>query len=172
MLIVAGVAMSAAAGCGDDTLDSGKVEDYLRDNARTPLAIDRIDCPDDVEATEGDTFECKVTLKTGAEEVTRIRQEDDDGTIRVVANQQTKLPPDTSAIRIIPENVEAYIRANARQPRRILSVDCPGGVKLREGATFECVVRYLDESVERVEITQVDELGNVKITGARKTKRR
>ena len=169
MLIVAGVVVSAAAGCGGETtLDDGKVEDYLLENARTPRAIETVDCPDGREAREGDTFECKVVLRNGAEEVARIRQEDDDGTFSVIGNRQTKLPADSSTLRIIPENVEDYIRANADEPDRILSVDCPPGVRLRKGATFECIVRYLGERSRLVEITQVDELGNIKITGSRR----
>jgi hypothetical protein len=165
MLIVAGVVVSAAPGCGDQTLDGGKVEDYLRDHARVPQVIAEVDCPDGRDAREGDTFECTISLEGGGEETATLRQVDGDGGFRIVGYRQTKLPPDRAGLTIIPENVEAYIRGNADSPERILSVDCPASVPLAKGRSFECVVRYLDRTKALVEITQVDELGNVKIAG-------
>jgi hypothetical protein len=163
MLIATGVVVSLGAGCGDEQLDSGKAEDYVREQARIPDVIEDVTCPEDIDAQEGETFECRISLRDGAEEATRIRQLDDEGSIEIVGHRQTRLPRDTTNVKIIPENVEAYIRGNARDPERVLSVDCPADVPLQKGRTFSCVVRFLDRTTTRVKITQVDELGNVKL---------
>jgi hypothetical protein len=150
------------------TLDATRVEDYVREQSRVPQVIRDVICPEDRPFEKGDTFECRILIEDGSEEAIKIRQDDDDGTIVAAGNRQTRLPRDRSNLEILPENVEALIRGEAPQRRRIVSVDCPAGVELRKGATFECVVRFDDRSETIVEITQRDALGNVEITGTRK----
>src|SRR5688500_8461889 len=113
MLIATGVVMSFGAGCGDEGIDPGKVEDYIREQARLPQVIEEVTCPDGLDAREGDTCDCAIVREGGGEEAATIRQLDADGSIQIVGHRQTKPPPDASNVRIIPENVEAYIRGNA-----------------------------------------------------------
>jgi len=56
----------AAAGCGTKTLDqSDEVNLVNKQLSSQKLDAKSVDCPSDVEATEGDTFKCDVTLTNG-----------------------------------------------------------------------------------------------------------
>src|SRR3954453_20747719 len=62
----AAVLALAAAGCGDKTLDQGdEVNLVNKQLASDNLEAKSVDCPDDVDAKEGETFECDVTLTNG-----------------------------------------------------------------------------------------------------------
>jgi hypothetical protein len=53
----------ALAGCGADTIDSGRLESDIKGDAeREGLVLDAVDCPSP-EVKEGDRFECTVTVK-------------------------------------------------------------------------------------------------------------
>ena len=158
MLIATGVVVSALAGC-DETVDDGNVEDFVRENAQVPSLIESVDCPDDVEIDEGDTFECKIRTKGDGLETVTLRQVEDKRVVRV-GSRQVRLPRGRE-LRIIPENVEGFIRGGAPEPDRIVSVDCPPDVPIEKGRRFECVVRFDDDSEERVAIVQRDDLGNI-----------
>lgn len=157
----------ALGGCGQKEIDADKVERFILDETRVPDAVETVACPEGVEVEEGNTFDCKIVATNGSEEAVTIEQQDDEGTVAIVGNRQTKLPENTEDLTIIPENVEALIRGAAEDDVTIVSVDCPPDVPLEEGRSFECLVRFDDEREERVEITQRDELGNVEITGSR-----
>ncbi len=43
-----------------------------------------------------------------------------------------------------------------------IEVSCPSGVKVKEGATFECVATADDGSSRRVRVIQTDDEGNVR----------
>jgi NAD(P)H-hydrate repair Nnr-like enzyme with NAD(P)H-hydrate epimerase domain len=160
MLVAGAVLVSALAGCGTEEVDDGKVEDFLLENAGAPALIESIDCPDDVEIDEGATFECEVHTKGGGLEVVTMRQVEDERVVRE-SDRQVRLPE--RDVEIIPENVESLIRSQAREPERIVSVDCPAGVELEQGATFRCTVRFDDGTQRKVTIVQRDDLGNVEI---------
>ena len=159
MLIAGGVVASALGGCSE-TLDDGKIEDFLLENAQAPALIESIECPSDVEVDEGETFECEVHTRGGGLEIVTLRQLDDERVERV-SDRQVRLPE--GDVEIIPENVESLIRSSASEPERIVSVDCPAGIDIEEGATFRCVVRYDDGSEQKVPIVQRDAVGNVEI---------
>jgi hypothetical protein len=62
----AGVLALAAAGCGDKTIDqSDEVDLVNKQLASDNLKAKSVDCPDDVDAKDGETFECDVTLTNG-----------------------------------------------------------------------------------------------------------
>jgi Domain of unknown function (DUF4333) len=61
--VVCLAAAVAIAGCGETTIDSGKLEREISDDAeREGLVLDEVDCPSP-EVEEGDTFACTVTVK-------------------------------------------------------------------------------------------------------------
>ena len=153
--------MSALGGCSEN-VDDGKVEDLIRENAVAPTLIESVDCPDDVEIDEGDKFDCDVRTKGGGFEKVTVRQLEDER-VELAGTRQVQLPEGRDT-EIIPENVEALIRAQAKEPDRIVSVDCPPGVKLSAGARFDCVVRFDDGTKTKVPIVQRDALGNVEIS--------
>ena len=161
MLIAGGVIVSFLAGCGTEKVDDEKVEDFLRENAGAPTLIESVDCPDDVEIDEGDTFDCEVHTEGDGLEVVTMRQIEDDRVVPV-GNRQVRLP-EGRELTIIPENVEALIRSRAEEADRIVSVDCPAGIELEKGRTFRCVVRFDDGSEEKIAVVQRDARGNVEI---------
>jgi NAD(P)H-hydrate repair Nnr-like enzyme with NAD(P)H-hydrate epimerase domain len=165
MLIAAGVVVSALAGC-DETVDDAHVEDFVRDNAQAPALIESVDCPDDVEIDEGDTFECRIHTKGDGLETVTLRQVEDERVVPV-ATRQVRLPSGGD-LRIIPENVEGFVRAQAPEPERVVSIDCPPDVPIEKGRRFECVVRFDDGSRERVAVVQRDDLGNLELAPAGK----
>ena len=158
MLIATGVVVSALAGC-DETVDDGHVEDFVRDTAQAPSLIESVDCPDDVEIEEGDTFECRVGTKGGGLETVTLRQVEDERVVPV-GTRQVKLPSGRN-LTIIPENAERFVLGQAPEPERIVSIDCPPDVPIERGRRFRCVVRFDDDSRERVAVVQRDGLGNL-----------
>ena len=165
MLIAAGVVVSALGGC-DETVDDGRLEEFLRENAQAPSLIESVECPDDGEVDEGDTFDCRVHTTGGGLETVTIRQIGDERFERA-ATRQVRLPRGRP-LKIIPENAEAYIRAQAPEPERIVSIDCPPNVAIEKGRRFRCVVRFADGSKDRVTIVQRDALGNIAIEPRRR----
>jgi hypothetical protein len=62
-IVCLAVAAAALAGCGDTTIDSGKLEGEITEDAeREGLVLDEVDCPSP-EVEEGVRFECTVTVK-------------------------------------------------------------------------------------------------------------
>ena len=65
LALIALVALTAA-GCGSKTLDqSDEVNLVNKQLADQKLDAKSVDCPSDIEANEGDTFKCNVTLTNG-----------------------------------------------------------------------------------------------------------
>ena len=75
---IACLAVAAAiAGCGETTIDSGKLEGEITDDAgREGLVLDGVDCPSP-EVEEGDRFECTVTVK-GEQRKLEVEQRDNE----------------------------------------------------------------------------------------------
>lgn len=56
----------AAAGCGTKTIDESSEVDLINKQLDSQnLKAKSVDCPSDIEAKEGETFECNVTLTNG-----------------------------------------------------------------------------------------------------------
>jgi hypothetical protein len=66
MIGTAAVLALATTGCGTKTIDQGDEVDLVNKQlASDNLKAKTVDCPDDVEAKEGETFTCDVTLING-----------------------------------------------------------------------------------------------------------
>jgi len=168
ILAMAAALALPAVGCGERVIDAERVEGFIRATPGVRVPIAAANCPADVALKEGASFECRVSYENGSWEAWTLEQLDGDGSVRVTRVIQTKLPDDRSKVRIIPANVEALIHQSATKP--LDDVDCPDGVKVKEGATFECVARFRDGEKLAIEIVQLDDLGNVKIGGERPLK--
>jgi Domain of unknown function (DUF4333) len=73
----------AASGCGTETVNTDKAASEIEKGIREQLNIRNVEvtCPDDVEAKEGDTFDC--TARAQGESATiSVTQQDDEGNIR------------------------------------------------------------------------------------------
>lgn len=61
--LVTVLAAAALVGCGETTIDGGRLERDIKEDAqREGLTLDSVDCPSP-EAEEGDRFECTVVVK-------------------------------------------------------------------------------------------------------------
>jgi hypothetical protein len=68
-------------GACSKTLNMDEVESGIRDGLSEQLDVDaEVDCPDERDAEEGDTFECSVTAD-GEEGTVRVEQQDDEGNV-------------------------------------------------------------------------------------------
>lgn len=86
--IVASLAAMAAAlsGCGDKTIDQGKAEDLARKVADSgTVKTKSIECPSDVKAEKGKSFDCDLEYSDGAKGTITMHMTDDDGTVRTAA---------------------------------------------------------------------------------------
>ncbi len=83
----------AAAGCGTKTIDQSSEVDLINKQLDSQnLKAKSVDCPDDVEAKEGETFECNVTLtngRTGAYTVKVENVDGDNASLRVTGAKDT-----------------------------------------------------------------------------------
>ena len=154
--------------CGEKVVDTGKVETLVRDGAANKQLIRSIDCPEEVKAKKGDTFECQLEISDGSKEAVTIRQLDDDGTVRVAGNRQTQLGGSPRKTRIKAENAERLIQGNAQKP--LSSIRCPDAIPLKRGAKFDCEVVGADGSRGVVTIEQSDDIGNIRIAKVRRAR--
>ena len=78
LTLALGSAALAVAACGSTKIDSGKVEQLIRENAGQPTP-ERIVCPDGVEARKGDVLRCRLFYARGREATVTVHIEDGDG---------------------------------------------------------------------------------------------
>jgi hypothetical protein len=79
LLVAAGLA-AALAGCGETTIDSGKLEaDIEEEAAEQGLVVDAVDCPSP-EVEKGEQFACTVTVK-GEKRELEVTQRTDEGNV-------------------------------------------------------------------------------------------
>ena len=82
VLLLVVCAVPALAGCG--SLDMDKIEEEIATGIeeQTDSRGVEVDCPDGVEAKDGDEFECDVTDRNGEEAKVEVVQTSDEGDIR------------------------------------------------------------------------------------------
>ncbi|MEX2196366.1 MAG: DUF4333 domain-containing protein [Thermoleophilaceae bacterium] len=82
--VLAAVLALGVAGCGSSTLDTAEIEDEVQELAEDrDLEVDGVTCPDDIEAEEGDEFDCEVEIEGGEEIDAEVTQRNDDGDVRI-----------------------------------------------------------------------------------------
>jgi hypothetical protein len=90
--LVAAVAL-VAAGCGTKTIDQSSEVDLVNKQLSSDgLKSESVDCPDDVEAKEGDTFTCDFTTtngRSGVYTITIENVEGDNASLRVTDVKET-----------------------------------------------------------------------------------
>jgi hypothetical protein len=79
----------AVAGCGEDTLEPDSAVQLINNSlSKTGVEAESVECPDDVEAKEGETFDCDVTLPNGESGTFTIeigKVEGDTAELRIVS---------------------------------------------------------------------------------------
>jgi hypothetical protein len=92
--LIAAVAALALAvvGCGEDTLKQESAVDLVNKALdEQGVKAESVECPDDVEAKGGQTFDCKVTLPNGNTANFKIeiqKVEGDTASLRIVGVEQ------------------------------------------------------------------------------------
>ena len=89
-LVVLFAFVLVGAGCGDEEIDSGELEDNIRAGLEEELAsqgrsetVDSVDCPDGEESETGNTFECTAAYSDGSSSTIEAEVTDgDDGDVR------------------------------------------------------------------------------------------
>jgi major membrane immunogen (membrane-anchored lipoprotein) len=83
-LLAALAAALGLAACGEKTLDTGDAEDKIADGVQEQQNYEpeNVECPDDMEAKKGNTYECTVTAPDGKEAKAEIEMLDDEGRFR------------------------------------------------------------------------------------------
>ena len=77
------------------------------------------------------------------------------------------------AVRILTPNeidsakAERFIQDSfvEEQGAEVRSVDCPEGVDIEAGKTFDCTVEFTDRTTQRVALEMLDDEGAVRTTG-------
>ncbi len=68
---------------GDSKLDTAGLETQMKETLsdRTGIAIESVDCPDEVESKRGASFRCTARTEKGERVVLNVTQDDDDGAV-------------------------------------------------------------------------------------------
>ena len=85
-LTAVGVLAAALAlvACGDKTLNAGDAEKKIADEVQQQQGYEpeKVECPDEMKAEKGETYECKVSAPGGREATAEIEMLDDEGRFR------------------------------------------------------------------------------------------
>jgi hypothetical protein len=89
LIAVLAALAAAGAGCGEDTLEPESAVDLVNKALNQQgVKAKSVECPDDVEAKEGQTFDCTVTLpngNTGTFTIEIEKVESDTASLRIVS---------------------------------------------------------------------------------------
>ena len=68
---------------GDSNLDTAGLETQMKKTLsdRTGIAIESVDCPDEVEPKQGASFRCLARTERGERVVLNVKQDDNDGAV-------------------------------------------------------------------------------------------
>lgn len=147
-------AAAALVGCGNKTIDAGKLEATVKSRIEEQqgLRVEEVDCPDHRKAKAGDTFACRAAV-AGQEVRMRVDQRD-DGRLDVVYDQAI----------LSPAKVAEQMRAQLSDKTGVaLTVDCGNDeVLVRDvGGTFQCVATDPSGAPARVVATVLNTAGEV-----------
>ena len=151
LCLAAAVAL-AAAGCGETKIDDAKAETFIEKTVTEQVGarVQAVECPTDLTAKKGETFECTVTGDDGSSGRTTVTEKDDDGNVAV------------SAPFIHVRDLEEQIGGGLRdQIGARVELDCPEIIVGEKGNTFECEATSGDGEAT-VLVTQTDDQGNVR----------
>jgi hypothetical protein len=150
------VLVGVLAGCGQ-TVDDGDLVDQVSSvvEQASGSAPDAVDCPDDLDAEEGATTTCEVTVGDAtydtAVEVTGV-----DGD---TAEFDVVVPEDLRQLRLAAEDVEQQVASQvaAQVGTAPDDVTCPEDLPAEVGATTTCLLTDgEDEFDTAIEVTGVD----------------
>jgi uncharacterized protein DUF4333 len=81
-IVLGMAAVPVMAGCAN-TIDADKAEEEITDDAEGDgLDVEEVKCPDDVDAKDGEKFDCDVELGGGQDAEVEVEVTSDDGDLR------------------------------------------------------------------------------------------
>ncbi len=83
-LVLCGLALVAAGGCGDKQVDTSRAESEIRRalGDQTGARVKSVSCPKSVTAKKGDRFTCRAVADDDSKIPIRVTQVDGDGSLR------------------------------------------------------------------------------------------
>ena len=92
VLAVGVVGAAAVAGCGEETVDTGKLESDLQSQLSADAGVDpanvSVSCPDDTPKKEGENLECDLTAPNGDVVTVNVTLTDGGDQFEAVVPQQ------------------------------------------------------------------------------------
>lgn len=81
--LIAALMAALVGGCGERTLNTDSIEPTIKDTIeRSGAKVSEVDCPGDVTAKKGDSFDCRVALEGGSTVTVMVTQTDDQGKVK------------------------------------------------------------------------------------------
>lgn len=132
-MLVLGVAVLAAAGCGSGkTVDSSQVEKGIKDDLSSSAQVTSAKCPDDVKSETGASFTCDVEFDTGATGKVEVNQ-----TGKTTFTYQLK----EGSVQVPGSVAEKQLKQSlAREGAPNASVNCPDNIIVKLNTTVTCDV--------------------------------
>ncbi len=160
-----------------ETLIEGEIEGFVAKTAKEQgVAVESVECPDDVEAKKGESFKCTVRARGGKEGDIAVQQISDDGNVRVQREEFAELLGEDgdssgtpSGATLDVDKVEQAIAQNVSSESEgqitAALVDCPDDIPIEAGGTSTCKVTSEDGKTTAYTVTQTDDQGNVRFKG-------
>ena len=135
-------------GCG--SVDAGELEDKIQSELEDGnVQVQSVECPDDIERSDGTSFECTVTTEDRGEVPFRGEITNDGDSFEGRLEEQPAggdEPPaqgeQPAGQTLNAQQVEQQISSDLERQRRVAprSVDCPDDIAAVEGTDFRCTV--------------------------------
>jgi hypothetical protein len=150
--VIAATMLVLLAACSQIDPEKGEaqIKQMLEKNG---IKVVGVDCPENIKAKQGETFECMARLAGQADLPVTVEQLDNEGNVRF----------GTRGI-VIAQLVEQGLVETAKSRGADLKVDCGERVrKATTGETFECKATSKTGETENIKIEVTDDKGSWKV---------
>jgi hypothetical protein len=115
------------------------------------IRVDSLECPHGMPVQLGFMFDCTLMYDGGKTTRIRVTEIDDRGTFKW-----------TTTV-ILADRVVAQLKpqVEAQTGKSVQSIDCPDGMPLAVGTSFDCHVSFIDGSSLALFVSQSDAQGNL-----------
>jgi hypothetical protein len=150
------LALSAAAGCGSDTVDAGKAEQGIEDSSlsTSTTSITSASCPDDVKKEKGKTFTCDVKLSGGGKAQVTATQTSDHNTFSYAYKPGSVVLPGS----VVDKQIEQELADSGVENA---TANCPDEVPVKTDTTTTCPVTFANGRQATVSFTFSSDSGTV-----------
>lgn len=152
LLVIAPLLLSLAACSTSNTLEAEDLNEQIAAGLQDMFEIEAtVECPDDIEAEEGGTFECTAEDSAGTSLPVQVTQTDDDGNVDWTMDVFDLAVVEDSLEPEVSEAVDAQI-----------DIGCPRVfIETKTGTSFDCPVTDEMDREGIIRITALDEEGQL-----------